>query len=147
MRKLFALLCLAGLLVILPSCKTTQTTAQSTAGINGEWRITEVNGHTITTPEGEREAYIGFDTGEKRMSGCAGCNRIFGSFDIDTKKGTLSFGNIASTRMMCADMTTEDLVLSAIGKVSKYETGKNGTLELKSADGKTSIKMVKRTDK
>lgn len=147
MRKLFVSLCLTGLLAALSSCKTSQNQASTAADISGEWKITEVNGKSITTQQDGQEAYIGFDTSRKSMSGCAGCNRIFSNFDIDTKKGTISFGDIASTRMMCADMTTEDLVLGAIGKVSRYQTGKDGTLTLKSDDGKTSIKMTKRTDK
>lgn len=143
MKKLFVLSCIAGAIFALSSCKTSQNRASATADINGEWNITEVNGHSIKTAEGEPRAYMSLDTKGKQMNGCAGCNRIFGRFDIDTAKKTIGFGDVASTRMMCADMTTEDLVMGTFGKLASYETVGDNTLILKSADGKSYIKMVR----
>ena len=147
MKKTFVMICLTAVMATLTACNTTKdSTAQSTT-IDGEWRITEVSGKAIKQEAGENEAFIGLDTKGKKMYGCAGCNRIFGGFDIDIKKKTISFGNMGATRMMCHDMTTEDLVLSAINDVTNYETGTDGTLTLKSADGKKTIKLTKKTGK
>lgn len=143
MKKSFVLSCLAGVVLAMSSCKASQNTASTAAGINGEWNITEVNGQSIKAQEGESRAYMSFDTKEKQMNGCAGCNRIFGGFDIDTAKKTINLSNVASTRMMCADMATEDLIMGTFGKLASYETVGDNTLILKSNDGKTYIKMEK----
>ena len=45
--------------------------------------------------------------GSSRVYGCAGCNRIMGAIQVDKDKaGHLSFGQVASTRMLCSDMAT-----------------------------------------
>lgn len=147
MKKTIISLCVAGMIALLPGCKTAQGVTSTGADINGEWKITEVNGKTIKTAQGENEAYLGFDMNEKKVSGCAGCNRVFGNLDIDTDKQAISFASLASTQMLCANMATENLVKSALAEVTTYQTGKGGTLMLKSADGKTYIKLVKKAGK
>lgn len=147
MKMKLKLLCLTAIIAAFTACKSSQSTTATTVTIDGEWRITEVNGKAIKQEPGENEAYISLDAKGKKMNGCAGCNRMFGGFDIDTAKKTIKFGNMGMTRMMCPDMTTEDLVVSTINDVTTYETAKDGTLTLKSADGKKSIKLTKRTGK
>lgn len=147
MKHLFMAFVMMCIVAAMTSCKTTEGKTMAMAGIDGEWLITEVDGHSITTPEGEQEAYISFDTKRKSLAGCAGCNRIFGNFDYDAGKRTINLGNIASTKMMCADMTTEDLILGALGKLTTYEGADGNTLVLKSADGKNFIKLVKNASK
>lgn len=38
---------------------------------------------------------------------------MMGSFDVNAKPGSLELTGMASTRMMCPDMTTENNVLNA----------------------------------
>ena len=87
----------------------------SVSSLDGEWNITEVDGQKIST---ERMPFIGFDVAQKRIYGNSGCNHMMGSFEADSlKPGTLKFGQIGSTRMMCPDMKTEQMVLGVLDKV------------------------------
>mgnify|MGYP002604618115 FL=1 len=45
----------------------------------------------------------------------------FDGLDVNAKPGTIDLGALASTRMMCPDMTVENNVLSALSKVKKYK--------------------------
>ncbi len=56
----------------------------------------------------------------------------------------MSFGGVGSTRMMCADMTTERLVLDAVNKVAGYELQKDGSLLLKDKDGNKLMVLKKK---
>ena len=46
---------------------------------------------------------------------------MMGTFDVNAKPGSLELGAMASTRMMCPDMTTEKNVLSALAQVKGYK--------------------------
>lgn len=139
MKNFFTSLCLCALCVIMYSCGTSDKASSSVDALQGEWNVIVVNGQSIGSGDSEKEVFIGFDVKEKRMYGCAGCNNMFGSLDADANNGSISFGNVGSTRMMCADMKTEDMLLQAINGVARYEIDGN-TLTLKSADGKEILK-------
>ena len=95
---------IAILTIILASgCGSSKNTLQTSA-LEGEWNIITVNGKEAIA---DKEPYIGMDMKENRIYGCAGCNRIMGSIQVDKDKaGRLSFGQVASTRMLCSDMAT-----------------------------------------
>ena len=46
---------------------------------------------------------------------------MMGSFDVNAKPGSLELTGMASTRMMCPDMTTENNVLNAFAQVKGYK--------------------------
>ena len=46
---------------------------------------------------------------------------MMGTFDVNAKPGSLELGAMASTRMMCPDMTTENNVLNAFAQVKGYK--------------------------
>ena len=49
--------------------------------VNTYWKLVEVNGRAVTTPEAGREAHMILKTGNEapRVQGHAGCNRFFGA--------------------------------------------------------------------
>lgn len=147
MKKMFITALVAGLTAVLSSCGTTNGTAQKAAVLDGEWNIEEVSGKPIDKQKTENEAFIGFSQAKKQMYGCAGCNRIFSQFKADAKKHKLDLGVVGCTRMMCANMETEDAVLKVIDQVKKYDISADGTLTLKTADGKTLMVLSKREKK
>lgn len=55
-----------------------------------------------------------FHLSENRFSGHAGCNQIFGK--IDVKGNKITFGNLASTKMACPDMTVERKVFQELNQ-------------------------------
>lgn len=144
MRKLFATLCIAGTIASVCACSTSRKAMSSLDALNGEWRITEVNGQPVSTKAGEKEAFIGFDTKENRLYGNTSCNNLIGGIQADAKKKTISFGQTGSTRRMCADMETEQKVLGALGRIEKYEITTDGKMNLKTGDGKTVMKLQKK---
>ncbi len=144
MKKLFIAACAAGMSLSLASCGTQRKAASTTAALNGEWKITTVEGQAIQAKPGEKEAFIGFDVKENRIYGNTGCNNLTGGLQADAKNGTISFGQTGSTRMMCADMETEQKVLGAMGKIGKYEITADGKLNFKTADGETVMTLEKK---
>lgn len=145
MKKVFVALCMTGLLAATTSCKTSNNAATSTSALNGEWKITEVNGQNITKTKNPNEAFIGFDVAKKSMYGSTSCNSFFGELNADANKGTMSFGNAGSTRMMCEDIKTEEQVLKAVNETKSYELKGGKKLTLKSADGKVLMTLQKRS--
>ena len=121
--------------VLLSSCGTTTKSVD----ITGEWNVVSVEGKQVTG-----NPYIGFDTENGRLYGNAGCNRIMGGFEIDSvNPGHIGLTNVASTRMMCPDMETEQKVLEALNEVAGFKSSATG-VELTDKDGKVLISLEKR---
>lgn len=117
----------------------------SVSSLDGEWTITAVDGEKIST---DRMPFIGFDVDQKRIYGNSGCNRMTGSFEADSlNPGALKLGRIGSTRMMCPDMKTEQMVLGALGKVASFQavSDKPGMMELCNQEGQPVITLEKKT--
>ena len=120
MKKVFVSICMAGAALAMSSCRSVEK-AIPLSSINGEWNIIEVNGSKIAPGESRTLPFIAFDTATGRVSGNSGCNRMMGSFDVNAKPGSLELTGMASTRMMCPDMTTENNVLNAFAQVKGYK--------------------------
>jgi Heat shock protein len=151
MKKVFVSICVAGAALAMSSCRSVEK-AIPLSSIDGEWNIIEVNGSKVTPGESKTLPFISFDTASGRLSGNSGCNRMMGNFDVNAKPGSLSLEGVASTRMMCPDMTTERNVLGALAQVKGYrKAGKERVylcnaanrpvmvLEKKEADVKLSV--------
>ena len=83
------------------------------------WKLLELDGELVTTPEGMREAHVILASAESRAHGFAGCNNFFGGYLIDGD--TLTFSAMGSTMMACPEgMDTEQAFLSALGKTTRY---------------------------
>lgn len=101
------------------SCHTSkEITSMSSTDFNGEWNIVEVNGSALQINE---YPYIGFDNDTKRIYGNSGCNNIMGSFELNSKEGSLKLGQMASTMMAGPNMDTERNVLNALGQVKAFK--------------------------
>ena len=61
------------------------------------WKLIQMNGVT----QNNSTAYLTFKNDKNSMSGSGGCNRIFGTFELNGNQ--ISFKNIASTMMACPD--------------------------------------------
>ncbi|MCD8318742.1 MAG: META domain-containing protein [Paraprevotella sp.] len=127
-------------LLLASSCKSSKN-ALETRALNGEWTIMTVNGKKAIAG---KDIYLGLDIQQNRLYGCAGCNRIMGSLQTDQDKaGSLTFGQVVSTRMLCPDMDTEQAVLNALEKVTGYK-GTEKELSLTDKGGQTLITLSKR---
>ena len=84
------------------------------------WRLVELNGEIVNTPEGMKEAHMILAGAESRVHGNAGCNNFFGQFK--TSENTLTFSALGSTMMACPQaMDTERGFLVALGATTRYE--------------------------
>lgn len=125
MKKVIVSVFIAGAALALSSCRSAKD-VPSLSTMNGEWNIIEVNGSAVVPGQGQELPFIGFDTTTGKVFGNSGCNRLMGSFDVNSKPGTIQLGALGSTRMACPDMTTEQNVLGALGQVKGYKKlGKN----------------------
>ena len=82
------------------------------------WILTELGGKPFASPEQHPTTMI-FDAVGDRVSGSGGCNRYTGPYKQDADK--LSFGALASTKMMCANITSEDQFFAMLAKVVSYK--------------------------
>lgn len=124
----------------LASCGTGKNTVAVT-DFSGEWNIVNVKGEVVRA---DKTPYIGFDQTTNRVYGHAGCNRLMGAYHVDSLEvGKISFAQVATTRMMCPDMSLEQNVLDALNKVAGFaQTG--DTVELQDAEGRQVMTLQKR---
>lgn len=127
----------------LSSCKTANVTIdQVNTQLAGNWYFAKVNGQQVQSPEAEWP-HLEFNTQEGRISGNAGCNQLMGSFTYSLN-GEFKFGDVASTRMMCPDMSLEDTLSTTLPKVAKYSINTTtGELTFSSADGTPLVLMTR----
>ncbi len=107
--------------------KTMTTLTQS------KWQLFSMNGQKAYAKEGSSIPTLAFDAEKMSVSGNSGCNSFSGGFTAE--KDALSFGNLATTRMMCADMKMETDFIAAITKTAKFSMYE-GKLVLHDAEGK-----------
>ena len=65
------------------------------------WKLVELNGQPVAALA--REPHLILKADEHRANGSAGCNGFSGSYALDTDHARLSFGQLAMTRMFCAE--------------------------------------------
>jgi uncharacterized lipoprotein YbaY/heat shock protein HslJ len=83
------------------------------------WKLAEIAGNPVTTPEGMKEAHIILAAADSRAHGNAGCNNFFGQFH--TVDDNLEFSAMGSTMMACpAGMDTERAFLDALSSTTRY---------------------------
>lgn len=129
--------------IAMISCNTSKQ-AVTAEMLNGEWKIISVNGQTVKTNENQTAPFLNIDMQKNRVSGSTGCNRLTGGVNVDLDKSSFSFDDkMASTRMMCPDMTVEQSVLEAMQQVQSFNINKKGLLMLTDNEGKVKITLSK----
>ncbi len=143
MKKVFVSLCMAATLMGLSSCASTKNAA-TLSSLSGEWNIIEINGSAVVPAPDQEFPFIGFDTKNGKVYGNSGCNRLMGSFDVNSIPGQINLGALGSTRMMCPDMTVESNVLAALGQVKKYKQLGKGNMALCGSSNRPLIVLQKK---
>jgi copper homeostasis protein (lipoprotein) len=83
------------------------------------WKLLELQGYPVVTPEGMREVHFILASSESRAHGFSGCNNFFGSYKSDNE--SLSFSAMGSTMMACPEgMDTEKDFFEALGKTTRF---------------------------
>ena len=119
----------------------------STSGsLAGDWAIETVLGKKAV---GETAPYIKFVPGENRIYGNNGCNIINGQYKAESGAGTISFGHLATTMMLCGSNNITDAEIGeALGLTVGYtiEAGADdeSILRFFDAGGKEVMKLMHR---
>jgi heat shock protein HslJ len=84
-----------------------------------QWKLVQLNGVSV----GESSAaYLQLDEGQTRLTGNAGCNRMFGTAKVERSR--VDFSSIATTRMACRDRSTRRLesdFIRTLERVDRFE--------------------------
>lgn len=89
--------------------------------LNGEWGVIVLNGDSIT-PNENNAPFLGFSSDQKRIYGNSGCNALTGVLEWDsTKNGSITFGQIATTKMACPNDSVEQPMLNAMNNVDSFD--------------------------
>lgn len=107
-----------------------------------EWILDELNGRKVKvkTSDDIKTPNLNFIT-DGRVFGTSGCNNFSGGF-IEKSDTELEFGPLASTTMMCQDMTLEGEYLQIFTDKVKYHIEDN-TLTLRNKNDAIIAKFVK----
>ena len=96
----------------------TQAQLQAPALAGTGWTLVELGGKQFAG-SGQHPVTMQFDAGGGRVSGSGGCNRYSGPY---VENGdNLTFGALASTKMMCADIAGEDAFFAMLSKVAAFK--------------------------
>jgi copper homeostasis protein (lipoprotein) len=109
--------------------------ASQQAVVETQWNLIELNGSTANIPAAESRVYIYLQQDGDRLSGSDGCNRFFGSYDLNGN--SLEFHSVAQTLMACRDngfAAREAEFLDALKLATSYQISDN-ILQLK-VDGR-----------
>lgn len=87
--------------------------------VKGDWAIEWVDGKDAV---GEKAPFIKFVPAEKRIYGSNGCNVINATYQCNPADSTMSFGNIASTMMLCRKEGLTDTDINIALASTRYYT-------------------------
>jgi len=122
-------------LVIISLMPATAFSAQSNAAetdlLGTAWLAEDIGGRGVLDRARSTMEFVK----PQQVGGLAGCNRYFGPVSLNGS--TISFGNLAATRMMCPDslMDQEQRFLEALSKAKRLEFAHQGQILLLYADG------------
>ncbi len=125
---------LLAVLVTISLVSATTFTARSSAAetelLATAWLAEDIGGHGVVDRARSTMEFVK----PEQVSGLAGCNRYFGPVSLNGS--TISFGNLAATRMMCPDtlMDQEQRFLEALSKAKRLEFAHEGQILLLYAD-------------
>lgn len=118
MKRMIQLLGMLLVALLLVGCASAERTVDEPL-VNTYWKLTHLSDAPITVVERQREAHFVLHTDDQRVMGSTGCNRMTGRYRLEGD--SLSFEQLASTRMACADgMQTEQAFQNALGRVAEW---------------------------
>ena len=130
----------SGLIFLMLSVSACQSApdANAESGSTAElqntlWKLTELNGASVSTADGQRMASLTLDSQASQARIVTACNR--GSAGFTLEGDSIKFAAAISTKMMCPpeQMQQEAAFLKVIADTVRYEI-KGETLELYNSD-------------
>ena len=125
--KQVLIICLA--VAAFAACTPKNTPMTKPAGTGGlsvtgtYWKLIELNGQAFKASDMGKPAFLQL-AADGKMSASAGCNNMMGTYKLDGPTG-ISFGPVASTRMACPDMESEQAFSAMLSEVNTYAINGN----------------------
>jgi heat shock protein HslJ len=110
--------------------------------VSTQWRLTHLGGQVLTNPPGANAISLQLQSDNPRVTGFAGCNRMFGGYLLNGDQ--LKFDQIGATKMACFDesrMKLEQDYFQALSQVAGWKIT-DSSLELLDAGGATLTTFV-----
>lgn len=110
--------------------------------LNGAWRITTISGQSVPS---NTNIKVVIDVDECKIHGNAGCNIVNGTIVVNLDKGDgIEFKDLATTRMTCPAIATEQAFLLALEQVDTCVEGTSSDQAvMKGTDGQTLLTLVR----
>jgi heat shock protein HslJ len=91
------------------------------------WRLIELNGKPIHASEGSRsEAHLILKVEENRIFGSTGCNRFFGTYEMEAEILRISFSKVGASLMACQDIDYEGAYLEVFERADNFSISEDG---------------------
>lgn len=103
------------LFLFLTLAFTTMNTETEVSELMTEWKVIKIEGFENLSAS----PTMVFQKEDSKVGGFAGCNNYFSTYSLSGNQ--LSFENTGSTRKMCPDMSVENVFLSILPKIARYE--------------------------
>jgi putative lipoprotein len=106
------------------------------------WRLTQLGEEVVANPAGDQAVAIQLQAQNSRVTGFAGCNRMFGGYSLNGE--ALKFDQVGATKMACLEedrMRLEGRVFETLSQVARWKIT-NSTLELLNAGGQALATFV-----
>ncbi len=127
----FSMIGLSFLLACAGGSKSSQAinTEKPTAPLtNSYWSLIEIQNKKFTPENEQKQVYIVFDD-DGKLKGFMGCNRVMGSYTHDSQM--INFEGLASSKMFCSNMSTENKLIQILNKEVNYLIRENRLLLIK----------------
>lgn len=99
------------------SASTTVVNKNKSMLYNTTWKLVEDN--EVVKGFNQADVSLTIDPNEFKVSGYAGCNNFNTTAELDN--GSIKFGPIISTKILCPNSKTEQNYLSVLDDVNRYE--------------------------
>ncbi len=101
--------------------KVTADSAAAATELRGtNWLLVAVGDKPVTVTDSNRAAHIILQPNSKQVAGSGGCNRMFGTYELNGD--ALRFSGVGATKMACKDgMDTEAAFLPVLLRVKRWK--------------------------
>ena len=135
------LLCALACLLTTSGCTTPASDEVASAATvpltETTWRLTQLGDQLVDNPPGDGAVSIQLQAENSRVTGFAGCNRMFGDYSLNGE--ALKFGQVGATKMACLEegrMQLEGRFFETLSQVAGWKIT-DSTLELLDGGGRT----------
>lgn len=118
-----------------PRVSETVDTAAGVPLVNTTWRLTNLAGRMVENPDGAAAVVLQLQAENARITGFAGCNRLFGGYLLEGDQ--LKFAQVGATKMACLDsarMQLEQDYFQMLSQVAAWKI-EGSTLRLMDSGG------------